>query len=98
MSDKKTDLTNKILALKGDVERSAALRAQAEANLSMSRQQLAKVDEQLKALGVEPNDAEQQLALMETTLEKKVGEMQASVNAEIAAYNKVVEASKTVFA
>lgn len=97
-ANKKEDLAKKVIALKAAVGQSSELRAQAEANLSMARKQLGKVDEQLKALGVEPDDAERQLELMETALDKKVTEMQGIVNGEIATYNKVVEASRQVFA
>jgi chromosome segregation ATPase len=94
---KKAELTGRVLALRDSVTRSASLRAQAEAQLSAARQQLGKIDSQLKELGIEPDNAEQELSRLETALDSKIADMHRLVNEEIATYNKVVEASKQVF-
>ncbi len=92
------DITSKIVALKAQVASAQKLRAEAEGGLNVAKQRLAEVDGKLKALGLNPEEADVELAALETQLEKAVTEFSAALNAEIAAYNEVVTASKAAFA
>lgn len=92
------DITQNIVALKASVASAQRLRAEAEAGLSVAKQRLAEVDGKLKALGLNPEEAEVELAALEAQLEKAVGEFTVALSAEITIYNEVVLASKAAFA
>jgi len=92
------DIAVRIVELRGDVQKAQKLRAEAEANLGVAKQKLTDVDAQLKALGLNPDNAEQELSALEGQLKKTVGELQAAISKEIVSYNEIVAASKQALA
>ncbi len=92
------DLATQIIELRGDVQRAHKLRAEAEANLGVAKKKLEEVDAQLKGLGLNPDNADTELTALEAQLTKTVGELQAAISKEIAAYNEIIAASKQALA
>lgn len=92
------DVGQKILKLKEDSAKAQQLRAQAEGNLAVVKDQLAKTDAKLKEMGLDPDQCEQQLAEMEAELERKVSELSAALATEIAAYKAIIEQTKAALA
>ncbi len=88
------DIAAKIIDLRGDVQRAQKLRTEAEFNLNAAKKKLEEVDAALKGLGLNPDNADTELAALEAQLNKTVAELQAAISAEIAAYNEIIESSK----
>ena len=93
-----SDITAQIVALKTQVASAQKLRAEAEAGLGVAKQRLAEVDAKLKGLGLNPENAEVEVAALEEQLQKAITDYAKAVNAEIAAYNEVNTAVKAAFA
>lgn len=92
------DIAVRIVELRGDVQKAQKLRAEAEANLSVAKQKLEDVDKQLKALGLNPDNADVELTALEDQLKKTVGELQTAISKEITSYNEIIAASKQALA
>jgi chromosome segregation ATPase len=92
------DIAARIIDLRGDVQRAQKLRAEAEVNLNAAKKKLEEVDAALKALGLNPDNADTELTALEAQLTKTVGELQAAISKEIGAYNDIIESSKKALA
>ncbi len=93
-----SDLVGKLNALKTDVTRAEQLYAQAEGTLAAARQQLLAVDDELKKLGIDPANADVQLAALETDLAVKVEVLTQKVAERVTEYERVLALAKQVFA
>lgn len=89
-----TDLTEAIKTLHADFDRSQRLRTEAEVVLSVARTRLSETEAKLKELGVEPDNAEAEIATLEAGLRQTVEDLQARVAAEIAASEAIIAAGK----
>lgn len=94
----KTDIAGQIVKLRGDVATAQRLRAEAEGTLSVAKAKLTEIDAGLKQLGLNPENADVELAALERQIETTVTELQAAVTTEIAAYNEILKAAKAAMA
>jgi chromosome segregation ATPase len=82
--------------LKAEASRAQTLRAGAEANLSVARRQLEEIDGKLRAMGIDPGNAEQELAALEEQLALSVSELRAKVSSETTAYEAILKQTADV--
>lgn len=85
-----------LAALKAEAQRAQTLRATAEANRAVVQRRLEEIDGQLKSMGIDPENAEQELADIEASLAVKVAALRAAVAAEAAACEAVISATRAV--
>lgn len=64
----------KILSLKERVEKAKAARARAEAEKEMLERRLAEVEDQIRALGVEPDQAEEEIRRLDAEIGRRLAE------------------------
>ena len=88
------DLSGKILQLRKDIETTTTLRARTEAALNLVQRQAAEADEQLKALGVSPETAEQELATLREGIEQSLTKLAEDVKEETAEYQRILQKVK----
>jgi predicted nucleic acid-binding Zn-ribbon protein len=88
------DPAQRILALKAQHASTVRLRAEAEASLEMAKNQREQVYNRLKELGIDPDNADQELSALETQLEETMGKLSEAMNAEIRSYNAITESAK----
>jgi hypothetical protein len=89
-----TDVVAQVATLKTEAARATALRAHADAQLGVAKQTLDKIDAQLRELGVDPANAEQEFLLLEQQTGTPATQLQAALRAEIAAYNEILAVAK----
>jgi septal ring factor EnvC (AmiA/AmiB activator) len=82
--------------LKAEAARAQTLRASAEANLGVVKRQLEEVDSKLRALGIDPGNAEQALSDLEAQLATTIGELRMRVAEETAAYDAILQQTAEV--
>lgn len=82
--------------LKAEAQRAQTMRAAAVANREHALRALEEVDGRLRALGIDPEQAEQQLADLESRLAIEVTTLRTAVAAETAAYESIVAQTKSV--
>lgn len=85
---------DRILRLRDAASKATKLRAEAEASVNLARQQLAQTDEALTALGITPDNCEQELTALETQLAQLVSELEAKVTDETRVYASILDAAK----
>jgi chromosome segregation ATPase len=90
----KPDVVAQVAALKAESEKAVALRAQAEAQLGVAKRELAKIDADLTALGVEPEQAADHLRVLEEQLAVTTTELSALIEHELSAYREILAASR----
>lgn len=81
----------RVAEVKNQMEVVRSRRAQAEANLALVKTQLEATEVELRAIGVEPDNAENELAVLETQLAKALDEVTAKLHAELDECNRAVE-------
>lgn len=84
------DLMTRINALRELETTANARRATAEANLALVKQRLEQTEAEIRALGVEPENAEQELVTIESQLEQAVTQLTDLLIAEIKASEDVI--------
>lgn len=89
-------LIEDLAKLKAEAARAATLRAGAEANLTLAKRRLEEVDGKLRAMGIDPGNAEQELAALEAQLETSVAELRVRVAEETKAYEGILERTKSI--
>lgn len=82
--------------LKAEAQRAQTLRAAAVANREHALRALEEIDGRLRALGIDPEQAEQQLADLESRLSVEVAALRTAVAAETSAYESIVAQTKEV--
>lgn len=83
-----------ILKLKQDVERTQQLRQEADVALKLAEQKQAAVDDELRGLGVEPDNAEAELAALDAQIEKSAAELSAALAAEQVALQDILQKAR----
>lgn len=85
-----TATTDQILALKQRVERATKLRSDAEVAQKVAAAQLTKIDDELRGLGIDPEQAPQELAALDAQIAVQTAEVDAQAAAETAAYEAIL--------
>jgi hypothetical protein len=93
MTTRKPDVVQQVLALKAQSEKATKLRAEAEAQLGVAQRALAKIDAELRALGVDPANAADELRVLEDQLALTTAELDAALQIEVAAYHEILHAA-----
>jgi len=83
-----------VLALKEQVEKAQKLRADAEVARQVASQQLNVVDEECRALGVEPDQLETEIEALDAQIDVMVAQQSSAVAAEIVAYTSIIEKAR----
>lgn len=96
MAETKEELAQKILELKNQSNSSIRLRAEAEASLRQAEQSRDAINTRLKELGVDPENAEVELAAAEDQLKITVAELTTALNAEVEQYNSILKATRNI--
>lgn len=89
-------MLEELAKLKAEAQRAQTMRAAAVANREHALRALEEVDGRLRALGIDPEQAEQQLADLESRLAIEVTTLRTAVAAETAAYESIVAQTKSV--
>lgn len=71
-------------------EKVRARRAAAEANLALVEQQFKQTEDALRALGVDPDAAEQELATLQEQFDRAAAELTTQLKAELASCEEVM--------
>lgn len=85
-----TDLAARILALKEAVAKADQRRATAEAAVKFAQQQVGAIDEALRKLGIDPENADQQLADLEAQLEQALTQLEQKTAEADAEYTRII--------
>ncbi len=88
------DLGTRLTGLRQRVQEADRLRAQAETTHQMAQKRLAEIDAEIRKLGIDPEQAEQQLAVIEANLAKELDALDRTLVDEVAAYRKILEAGQ----
>lgn len=88
-------LAQRLIDLKQQKETSLRLRAEAEGGLELARKRFDQVTARLKELGVDPENADQELAAAQLQLDKNIQELQEKLKLEIASYNAINESVRS---
>ena len=91
-----TDVVKTLSSLKDDVVRAEKLFAQAEGTLAAARQQLLAVDDELRKLGIDPEQADAQLAQLEQELAVKAEALSLKVAERTQEYQRVLTLAQQV--
>ncbi len=83
-----------VLALKQQVEQAQKLRSDAEVARQVATQQLAMIDEECRALGVEPDNLEAEITTLDTQIGVLIEQTSASVAEETTAYKNVLTSAR----
>lgn len=90
------DLTQKIDALRHDVVAANQLRHTLEGKQAAASEQLRQIDEEIRALGFDPESSDDALAKLEAALQLKVAEAAQRVADEMSALRQVAESLSSV--
>lgn len=88
------DATQRLTTLQQQIQAADRQRAQAEAQSQLAKQQLAEVDAKIRALGIEPDDAETELANLDHRIQEDVQAIELALQQETAAYQAILRAGK----
>jgi DNA repair exonuclease SbcCD ATPase subunit len=88
------NMIDRFTALRQKIAETDRTRAQAEAAVAMAKQRLTEIDEQIKALGVDPAKAEAELETLRAHLQKELAAIDTALAAETAAYQQVLQAAR----
>jgi septal ring factor EnvC (AmiA/AmiB activator) len=87
-------LIAKLTQLQKDAQAADRERATAEAQLAQAKKDQKEIDDQLKALGVDPEKAEEALAQLERDLAAQTEQAEAVLAAERQVYQQILTASR----
>lgn len=87
------DPTQQIIQLRQLRDTAQRHRADADAALKLGAQQLKDTEAKIRELGAKPETIDQELEALEADLQKKIEEHTAEVQAEIAAYQRILDAA-----
>lgn len=85
------DALQRVTELRKLESEAQARRAKAEANLALAKTRLEQTEAEIRSLGVEPENAEQELATLKAQLDKTVTELDAALRADLARCDEVIK-------
>ena len=88
----------KVVELRELESQARTLRAKAEANLALAKTRLEQTEQEIRALGVEPDKADVELKALEAQLDKAVTELHAGIKKEIAGCSEVIRVTNEALA
>jgi chromosome segregation ATPase len=80
------DVTQKLQAIKEKAAQADRERAAAEARVADAQKRLKELDDQILALGVQPDDAEARVTALEAQLSTDLAAVETALDAELTAY------------
>lgn len=89
-----TDLHVQLTGLRQRAAEADQLRARAEATHDMAVKRLAEVDGQIRAMGIDPEQAEEELRKLEQQLTEQMAALDAALVDEVAAYQQILRAGQ----
>jgi len=91
------DLATQFINLKERVAASGQQRAEAEASLRMARGQLTEVESEMREMGIDPDNAEQELSALEDELQLLMTQKEEQVAEELEIYSQINLKLQNVF-
>lgn len=87
-------LADRIVRLRGLAAKAQQMNADATAAVGYARHQLEQIDGELKAAGINPENAEQEVAALEAQLDTTTRELETQLTAEIAELTRITDLAR----
>lgn len=89
-----SDIVGRITKAKETAARTQQMRADANSAISFARSQLDSIDTELKGMGIDPENAPQELAALETQLGQTVDAIETQLAAEEAELKQILDLAR----